>query len=402
MVRAGSRTSRAGLRGLALLLAGLVLMAGCTGRKAPNTTPVDANPPEPQAVEARIVAVGDLLMHLPLVYSSELPDGGWDFKPLFEPVAPLIQKADFAVANLETTLTGSDYPWSGYPGFNTPPEFARDVKAVGFDAVTHANNHALDYDEPGLIKTIEALERYGIPRTGTNRTPDEQEQILVVEVVPGIKMALLSYTYGTNGIPLPNPWNVNMLDPDRIRADIRQAREMPEVDLVAVALHMGEEYAREPNEEQEFYVQLSLEAGADIILGDHPHVVQKIEVRQVTDEFGRDLPRAVIFSLGNFISNQVGLDRLEGLMFVVDVRKEDGVTRVEKVSFIPTYVHTYYTQDGERYRVVSLEQAMRDYEQGTDPLITAADYQLFQEAWADTTERAIGCPEVTVLHLADW
>lgn len=356
--------------------------------------PEPAPPPPPPAIKARILAVGDLLMHTPLVYTSALPNDGWDFTPLFEPVRPWIEGADLAMANLETTLTGKDFPWAGYPSFNTPPEFARDLKKVGFDVITHANNHSLDYGEFGLVKTSEALEQYGLPHTGTSRTPEEREKILVVEVTPGIKMAVLAYTYGTNGIPLPQPWSVNLLDPERIPADIRRARQMPDVDLVAVALHMGDEYAREPNEEQQRYVKLATEAGADIILGDHPHVIQKIEVRQVRDEFGRDLPRAVIFSLGNFISNQEGLHREAGLMFLVDVVKEQGVTRVERVAFVPTWVHPYLVNGQKRYRVVAVEKAMRDYEAGADPLITAADYERLKAVWADTTKQAVGSPEV--------
>lgn len=338
--------------------------------------------------------MGDLLMHTPLVYASQTGEDAWDFTPLFAPVRPWIEGADLAIANLETTLTGEDYPWAGYPSFNTPPAFARDLKLLGFDAITHANNHTLDYDEFGLTQTIEALERAGLPRTGSNRTAEEREQILVVEVTPGTKMALLAYTYGTNGVPLPHPWSVNMLDPERIPADIRRARSLPDVDLVAVALHFGDEYAREPNAEQEMYVQLALEAGADIILGDHPHVIQRIELRQVRDQFDRDLPRAVIFSLGNFISNQEGLHREAGLMLLIDLVKEEGVTRVEQVAFVPTWVHPYKQEGAKRYRVVAVEQAIRDYEAGSDPLITAAHYQRLKEVWADTTVQAVGSPAV--------
>ncbi|MFZ5824606.1 MAG: CapA family protein [Bacillota bacterium] len=383
-----------------LLLSGCGTAPATTGAAQSVVEPIPPPPepppppPPPPAVKARILAVGDLLMHTPLVYSSQTGEDSWDFTPLFAPVRPWIEGADLAIANLETTLTGKDYPWAGYPSFNTPPEFARDLKALGFDAITHANNHTLDYSEFGLVKTIEALDAAGLPRTGAHRTAEEQEQILVVEVTPGIRMALLAYTYGTNGVPLPHPWSVNMLDPERIPADIRRARSLPDVDLVAVALHFGDEYAREPNEEQQMYVKLALEAGADIILGNHPHVIQRIEVRQVRDQFGRELPRAVIFSLGNFISNQKGLHREAGLMFLVDVSKEEGVTRVERVGFVPTWVHPYQKDGAKRYRVVAVERAIRDYEAGSDPLITAADYERLKAVWADTTVQAVGGPEV--------
>lgn len=390
-------------RGLALLL-GLLLLAGCSASPnknapkgaGPAAQDSPAPPPEPEPIHARILAVGDLLMHTPLVFTSQTGEDAWDFKPLFEPVRPWIENADLAVANLETTLTGKDYPWSGYPSFNTPPELAGDVKALGFDALTHANNHALDYGEYGLRQTSDALDRLAIPHTGTNRTPEEREKVLVVQVAPTIKMAILSYTYGTNGIPLPNPYSVNLLDPERIPADVRRARELEGVDLVAVALHFGDEYARQPNEEQQQYVKLALDAGADIILGDHPHVIQKIETRQVKDEFGRDLKRAVIFSLGNFISNQVGLEREAGLMFLVDVKKEKGVTTIEQVAFVPTWVHTYYQNGKKLYRVVAVEKAIKDYEAKADPLITAADYERLKAVWADTTAQAVGSPDVVL------
>ncbi len=393
------------LRLLALFLAG-VMTVGCTSKPAvkqlAEAPPRQQEPPpapEPPPVHARILAVGDLLMHLPLTTTSQTGEKSYDFKPLFDPVRPWIEGADFAIANLETTLTGDRYPYAGYPSFNTPPEFARDIKAVGFDAVTHANNHSLDYSEYGLQKTSEALEQYGVPHTGTSRTPEEREKILVVEVAPSIKMAVLAYTYGTNGIPLPQPYSVNMLDPERIPADIRRARALPGVDLVAVALHMGDEYARQPNAEQERYVKLSLDAGADIILGDHPHVIQKIETLQLTDEFGRNRKRAVIYSEGNFISNQVGLEREAGLMLIIDVKKERDVTTVEQVSFVPTWVHPYFVEGVKRYRVVSVEKAMRDYEAKADPLITAEDYQRLKEVWADTTVQAVGSPDIQVLRV---
>lgn len=360
--------------------------------EAPRVEPPVSLPPPP--VRARILAVGDLLMHTPLVHTSALPGEEWDFTPLFGPVQPWIEGADLAMANLETTLTGKDYPWSGYPSFNTPPEFARDLKRVGFDLITHANNHSLDYGEVGLVKTSEALERYGLPHTGTARTAEEREQIPVVEVTPGIQLAMLAYTYGTNGIPLPHPWSVNMLDPERMAADIRRARQLPGVDLVAVALHMGDEYAREPNAEQQAYVKLATEAGADLILGNHPHVIQPIELRQVKDAFGRELPRAVIFSLGNFISNQEGLPREAGLMLLIDVVKEQGVTRVERVAFLPTWVHPYRVNGSKRYRVVAVEKAMRDFETGADPLVTEADYQRLKAVWTETLKQAVGSPEV--------
>ncbi|MDF2628803.1 MAG: hypothetical protein K0R39_2634 [Symbiobacteriaceae bacterium] len=364
---------------------------------APVQTPVATPPVPPAPVKARILAVGDLNPHVPIVEAAQTGEKQWDFTPLFAHVRPWLEGADFIIGDLETTFV-KDYPFSGYPSFNSPSVFVRDLKAVGFDAVTNANNHALDYDGPGLIETANAIDAYGMPHTGTARTAEEREKTLVLDVAPGLKMALLSYTYATNGIPLPQPFMVNMLDPDLIRSDVRRARQQPGVDLVAVAYHFGDEYAREPNEEQEKFVTLALEAGADMILGDHVHVLQRMEVRQVKDEFGRDRKRAVAFCMGNFVSAQEGLHRQESYMMAIDVKKENGETTIEQVSFVPTFMHRYTVNGQKRFRTVVVEKAIKEYEAGKDPLITAADYALLKEAWADITAHVAGSPEVNILH----
>jgi poly-gamma-glutamate synthesis protein (capsule biosynthesis protein) len=395
------------------LCLGAVLLAGCSafGRAAqpaaattgsqPETPPAPppAAPAEPPPVHARILMTGDFLTHTPLVYASQLGEDQWDFKPLFEPIRPWVEGANLAIGELETTLTGKAYPWSGYPSFNTPPELARDIKAIGYDVVTNANNHALDYDFPGVKNTADNLDRYGMPHTGTARSAEERDKILVLDVAPGLKMALLAYTYATNGIASTHPWDVNRLDEALIKADVARARQLPDVDLVGVALHMGTEYDRQPSAEQEFWVKLTLEAGADIIFGDHVHVVQTLETRQVTDQFGRDRKRAVIFCPGNLISNQTDRYTDDGVMALVDVKKEKGVTTVEQLSFIPVWTHTYQGGSQKKFRVVPVEKAIKDYEAKADPLLTAADYARLKEIWADSTVHTVGSPDVTVWHV---
>jgi poly-gamma-glutamate capsule biosynthesis protein CapA/YwtB (metallophosphatase superfamily) len=349
-------------------------------------------------LRGRILAVGDLLMHLPLVTNAETKDG-YDFTPMFEPVRPWIEAADLAVANLETTLTGPPWPYAGYPAFNTPAEFVRDVKKVGFDALVHANNHSLDYGEYGLIKTNEALENWGMPHTGTARTPEEFQKILVLDVVPGIKMAVLNYTYGTNGIPLPHPWSVHLLDREQVAADVKRARQLPGVDLVAVAYHFGVEDERVPNDEQIEYVDLAIKSGADMILGDHPHATQRVELRpKVTDQFGRTKNRAVVYSLGNFISMQVLLHQECGMMLLVDVMKEKGEAEVEALSVIPTWTHHYMVDGVKKSRVVVMEKAMADFAAKRDPLLTEADGARLQAAWADTLQWTVAETKVPIWH----
>jgi hypothetical protein len=390
------------LRKPLLLLSTLLLLAGCA---SPTVTP----PPEPVAppvvptpappappIRGRVLAVGDLLMHLPLVTISETPDG-YDFTPLFQEVRPWIEGADLAIANLETTLTGPPYPYSNYPTFNTPPEFARDIKRVGFDAIVHANNHSLDYGEYGLVRTSEALEKAGLPHIGTARTPEEAQKILVLEVVPGIKLALLNYTYGTNGIPLPHPWSVNLLDKERVQADVRRARQLPDVDLVAVAFHYGDEDTREPNQQQIEFNDLAIQAGADMIFGNHVHATQRVEFRpKVKDEWGRVKNRAVFYGLGNFISRQLELHQECGLMGIVDLVKQDGEAEVESMGIIPVWRQNWWDGGLKRTRVVVMEKAMADYQAGADPLMTAEAYERLQLAWADTIRWTVAETKVPI------
>lgn len=397
-------------------LCSVLLLVGCQAQTVTTPTPAPGEeapvdlPPmlvelelelPPAPVRARMLAVGDLLMHLPLVQTSALPDGSFDFTPIFEQVRPWIEAADVAYANLETTLAGDQWPWAGYPSFNTPPAFARDLKRLGFDVVTHANNHTLDYGEIGLNNTVQALEEAGLVRTGGFRTEEEREQIATYTTANGVTIAFFAYTYGTNGIPLPYPHSVNLLDPDRIVSDVRRARATEGIDLVAVALHFGDEYAREPNEQQEELVELTLAAGADIILGSHPHVLQRAEIRQVVDEHGRDLPRAVIFSMGNFLSNQVGMHRLQGVMFLVDMIKGEEGARVEALHFIPTYAHPYWADGALRYRISILEQAIGDFERGADPWLTEALYEEMQVAYPDALAHLPGTEDVSQWR-ASW
>ncbi|HLO03047.1 MAG TPA: CapA family protein [Symbiobacteriaceae bacterium] len=398
----GGKGGRPILRKVALLLTALLALGGCakpTQGPPPEPKPLEVVPvqaPPAPPVRGRILAVGDLLMHLPLVTISETKDG-YDFTPLFQEVKPWIEGADLAIANLETTLTGPAYPYSNYPTFNTPQEFARDIKKVGFDAIVHANNHALDYGEYGLTQTSESLERAGLPHIGTARTPAEAEKILVLDVVPGIKLALLNYSYSTNGIPLPQPWSVNLLDKDRVRADVRRARQLPAVDLVAVAFHYGDEDTREPNQQQIEFNDLAIQAGADMIFGDHVHATQRVEfLPKVKDEWGRVKNRAVFYGLGNFISRQLELHQECGLIGLVDLVKQNGESEVESMAIIPTWRQNWWDGGLKRTRVVVMEKAMADYKAGTDPLMTTEAYERLQLAWNDTLRWTVAETKVPV------
>jgi poly-gamma-glutamate synthesis protein (capsule biosynthesis protein) len=323
--------------------------------------------------EAELLAVGDVMMHGQQIQAGYDPRAGtYNYNDFFQAVRDRLRAADWAVANLETVLDGGG-AYTGYPLFNAPSSLADALKHAGFDVISTANNHSLDRGALGVQRTRQHLRDRGFVTIGTATTPEEAREIPIVQR-NDIALAFLSYTFGTNGIPLPKGeghW-VALINLDRMLQDIGRARQLG-ADVIAVVLHFGSEYQRQPSREQQELVDRLLAAGADIILGSHPHVVQPYQVKTVVDGFGRPRLRAVIYSMGNFISNQEGLYRQLGVMFSVKIRKHFPQGRVEiaAVEAIPTWTQRYNAGGKRRFRTLALPQAVSDR---TDPLLTPGDY----------------------------
>lgn len=320
-----------------------------------------------------LMAVGDIMVH------QEQLEAAWDgkkktydFAPFFSKVVPIFKQTDWVIGNLETTLSGSDARFTGYPQFNSPESLATTLKQVGFTAVTTANNHSLDRREAGVLKTVENLNKAGLLHTGTFRNPEERSEPLLLKK-NGITMAVLAYTYGTNGIPIPKgkPYLVNLIDSKLIGEDIARARALG-ADVVSVALHFGAEYQRKPNDFQRQVVDQCLGYGADLILGAHPHVVQPYEWRTVTLANGEQHTGFVAYSLGNFISAQRYNYKDVGAILKLTLTKRGvGKTKLEQVELIPTYVY-YYRKGAKRYySVYPLPQTLQAAAQTPkNPLLT--------------------------------
>ncbi|ADU52066.1 Capsule synthesis protein, CapA [Thermaerobacter marianensis DSM 12885] len=232
----------------------------------------------PPLQRATLLSVGDVLLHDTLLAAGRDPaSGDYDFRPAFAHVRDAIRAADLAVANLEEPVAGADLGYSGYPRFNAPDALLAALRDAGFDVLTNANNHS---GAKGVTRTYAALDRFGFVHTGTARSAAERDRVAMADV-RGIRIAFLAYTYGTNGIPLPEPYMVNLIDGRRIAADIARARAAG-ADLVSVSLHFGNEYEPVPSPAQERLVDAVLAAGADIVLGHHPHVLQRAELRPAT------------------------------------------------------------------------------------------------------------------------
>ena len=249
-------------------------------------------------------------MHTPQIAKAKR-DSGYDFNPCFRYVKPLFEKADFVVANLETTLAETP-PYSGYPSFRSPAQLALALADAGVDVAVTANNHSLDGGANGVGSTIDILEQYGVKSTGTFRdSVDYKARNPLWLNKKGLKIALLAYTYGTNGVPVPNDVMVNLLDTVQIKRDIVACREAG-ADCTIAFLHWGVEYSQRVSREQSAIAKCLHNAGCQVVVGSHPHVVQGVEVskREVTT-----------YSLGNFVSNQRMRGSDGGTIAQLDIEK---------------------------------------------------------------------------------
>lgn len=312
-----------------------------------------------EAAEAEIAVVGDLMVHSWQMDDALKRGGGqYDFNYCFEPVSKYLSYKDLTVGNLETTFAGKEIGYSEYPCFNTPEQFGDALLNVGFDVLSTANNHCMDKGEKGIKGTINYLDSLGISHTGTFLSQEESEKILIKEA-NGIKFAFLSYTYGTNGIPVPQgkEYFVNILDSNKIKSDIAKARNQG-ADIVAVIPHIGIEYAQEPDLKTTEQIDEMIAAGADIVLASHPHILQRAEMRKVKTEDEKEREGFVIYSLANFISSQRDLPRDSGIILNLKFEKSGGKTALTQVSYIPTWVQWRDTTGSYNIRVLSVYDAL--------------------------------------------
>jgi poly-gamma-glutamate capsule biosynthesis protein CapA/YwtB (metallophosphatase superfamily) len=282
-----------------------------------------------------LIFAGDIMGH------DEQISGAWDptinrynYETTFRYIKSYIEEADIAIANLEVTLAGP--PYKGYPQFSSPDELATAAHDAGFDVFVQANNHALDRGPAGFVRTLATLDSLNIIHTGTYI--DSMSRIsyhpLILEK-NNIRLALLNYTYETNGLEINKPFIVNRIDTAQIRQDLEKAR-LATPDFIIVMMHWGEEYARFENNQQQKLASFILRHGADVIIGSHPHVVQPVKLYYNDDSTNY---RIVVYSLGNFVSNQRAQYKDGGIVFELDLLKTCDSTRVEDFSYLPFWVY---------------------------------------------------------------
>lgn len=300
--------------------------------------------------ELDLVMAGDVLLHLRLAYWSDNGKGGYDFNPIFKTIKPLIEKADLAIVNQETILGGKELKVTGYPTFNGPYELGDALVNAGFDVVLHSNNHALDRGKQGIYNCLNFWKKYPKIKTVGINTSEAQKKKLCIYEKNGIKVAILNYTYGTNGIPLLKdmPYAVNYLNKKEVISDIKRAEK--EADFTIVCPHWGTEYLRGISDYQKAWSQIFVENGVDLVLGCHPHVIEPI--KYVTDKkTGHKM--LVYYSVGNFVNSTMSNGRVSdryigGLAKVKLKRGADNKVRIAKYGVKATVMHNGGTKFGSR------------------------------------------------------
>ncbi|MBQ3407731.1 MAG: CapA family protein [Clostridia bacterium] len=317
-------------------------------------------------ITINMAVIGDIMCHGPNYQDAyDSSTGTYDFTHFFTEIKSYISDADIAIGNLETTFAGGTKAYSGYPTFNSPPELAEAVKEMGIDVLTTSNNHSMDTGYNGLINTIDKLDEIGFDHTGTFKSQEEKDTILLKDV-NGIKIAFLSYTYGTNGIPIPNgkEYCINLIDKDLIKEHLEKAKEL-NPDVICVSMHWGIEYKIKPNSDQKDLADFLFENGADIILGSHPHVLEPMEKRTIELEDGTTKDGFVIYSLGNFCSAQKDKYTKDSIILNLQLTKHpDGTININSYDYTPIYMQDNGAGAKDRYQIIDLTKRIKDYEDG--------------------------------------
>ena len=353
-----------------------------TPQANPSPTISPSVSPTPKLRTISIVSSGDILLHERLWAQAKADgtDGNWDFFPQFAPLEPVISSADLALCHLETPLAKLDVGYQGYPTFNAPPQITDAITKLGFDMCGTASNHSLDQGFSGLVRTIEILDAAGIPHTGTAVSQAAASKPLILDVQTahgGVKVGILSYTYGFNGFERDSDktWSANLIDAEAIIAEAKLARSQG-AEIVITKLHWGAEYTNKANEYQTTLAQQLADSGQiDLLDGSHSHSVQPI--KQIKDTI-------VAYSHGNFVAahREPTTIKSEGLVtrweFVEDT---SGKFSLSCVQDIPTLI-----RDNRPVRVIDVNKALEtgEYYGETKKRLEQA------KARSDETVRALG------------
>jgi len=326
----------------------------------------------------RMIFAGDVMGH-GMQIKGAWRDGGdscYNYHPVFQWVSDYISAADIAVANLEVTLAG--VPYTGYPQFSSHQSLAYALQDAGFDVLLTANNHALDRRKQGMERTLDVLDSIEMLHTGTFRDYNERNNLypLILEK-NNFRLALLNYTYSTNGIAVEKPNVVNYIDTLQMAADLAKAREI-KPDYIITCIHWGEEYKNTENAIQRQLAAFLARNGCNLVVGMHPHVVQPIAKIPVAG--GDSVP--VAYSLGNFISNQRDRFRNGGITLELTLTKNDSVVTLLSVGYESFWVYRYPENHVSVFRLIRINDYLQYPERY--PAISENDRKLMMQFYNDT------------------
>lgn len=378
-----------------------------------ETEPPETTMPEPEHVvsTATISSTGDVLMHIPIINNSRQSDGSYDFEHIFRYLNEYSSAADLAVANLETTLCGTDngYQYSGYPNFNCPDEIVDDLKDAGFDMLLTANNHSYDTNLVGYKRTIETVRNAGLDNLGTMLTADEPKY--TIQDINGIKIGMICYTYAfdeyssagqpsLNGMPkisepgLCNFFTYNNLDGfyEELGGYLEEMRDAG-AEATVVYMHWGIEYKLYARDQEKAIAQQLCDMGVDVIIGGHPHVVEPMDL--LTSEEDPDHKTVVLYSMGNAVSNQrqgnlssyiTTAHTEDGVLFSITFSKySDGTVYLESVDLIPCWVYMRNNKSPVEYNILPLDQdTVDDWQEKYD--LSEATFNAAQRSYERTME----------------
>ena len=296
--------------------------------------------------EVSFLFMGDIMGHGPQIKSAwQENKKQYEYSEVFNPLEDIISSVDFAIGNLEVTLAGK--PYKGYPQFSSPDELAVACKNSGMDVLVTANNHSCDRKNKGIVRTLDVLDSLKILHTGTFKdVKNRDKNNLLVLSKEGIKVGLLNYTYGTNGLPFSDPVYVNLVDSVLIKKDVINAKNK-DLDKLIVFVHWGYEYKDFPNSYQKKYNRFFQGLGVDVVIGSHPHVIQPmVYSKENNHEF------LTVFSLGNFVSNQRAERKDGGAMFRLSFQKTDNNIQISRKEYIPVWVHKYMEKEKYHFQIL--------------------------------------------------
>ncbi len=314
---------------------------------------------EPKNEQLSLLFIGDIMGHGPQIKAA-LNDSSktYSYQDMFKHIKEEVSDADFTIANLEVTLAGK--PYQGYPQFSSPDALALACKTNGIDAFVMANNHSCDRGGDGIKRSIDVVEKLNLLHTGTFKNNKDRDSLnLLILTKNNIKVGILNYTYGTNGLPFPNPTYVNLIDTALMAKDILAAQET-DIDKLIVFTHWGKEYKEQPDNFQLNTARFLFSKKVDVVIGSHPHVLQKMIYVPKQESQDKINESFIVYSLGNYVSNQRDRRKDGGCMVKITLEKNNEIVSIKECGYYLTWVYKKFIGGKINYHVLPCSRFEND------------------------------------------